>query len=158
MDIIKIVLFILALSFQISGAILLIIKYWGKTRQRIINEYYPGTGIASNDGENNAVLDANRVRECATGIYANRMAFVFIAIGYALSIFGEKGNAGNIVVLFSTAVTTTILVIIEGKASKLIAKKLYQEDIVIPYDELPDYIDRTLSKKDVDDIIGNLYK
>ena len=56
-------IYVLSLAFQIAGAVLLILKYWGNTRQRIINEYFPGTGIASNDGDDNAVLDVFRVRE-----------------------------------------------------------------------------------------------
>ncbi len=50
-------LFVLTLVFQIARAVLLILKYWGNMKQRIINEYYLGAGIANNDGEDNAIHD-----------------------------------------------------------------------------------------------------
>lgn len=73
-------IYVLSLAFQIAGVVLLILKYWGNTRQRIINEYFPGTGIASNDGDDNTVLDVFRVRECVIEIYSSRVAFIYILL------------------------------------------------------------------------------
>lgn len=110
MDCLRLFMFVLALAFQIAGAVLLILKYWGNTKQRIINEYYPGAGIANNDGEDNAILDVSRVRECVIEIYSSRAAFIYIAVGYALSVFGEKGTAASTTVLFMVFLVSGMLI------------------------------------------------
>lgn len=153
MDIYKLLVYVLASSFQIAGAIILIMKYWGNTKQRVINEYYPGTGIASNDGDNNAVLEVTHVRDCVIEIYANRVAFINIAIGYTMSIFGEKGTVKNIYIFLSVIGFSGLLIGIEKMVAKLIARIRYKEDIVVPYDELPTHIDRTISNKDLEELI-----
>lgn len=144
-------LYIFALAFQIAGAILLIIKYWGKTKQRIIDVYFPGSGIANNDGNDNAVLDLNRTRICAVEIYNNRMAFIYITLGYILSIFGEK-QLDSFITLIAVLLASTILIVLEKLIAKLIAYNKYTEEIKISYKELPNHIPCTMSAKDVDDL------
>ncbi|MCR4744643.1 MAG: hypothetical protein K5894_05365 [Lachnospiraceae bacterium] len=146
------------MGLQIAGAVLLIIKYWGNTLDRVINIYYPGTGIASNDGDDYAVLEAKRVVECAMEIYDNRMAFIYIADGYAFSIIGEKGVFDNIIVLIMVIVSSVFFYNYRKIVSKKIAKTLYEKDIKIPYQGLPDYIDRTASIEDIENLKRNMYK
>lgn len=152
MDCYGLFVFVLALAFQIAGAVLLILKYWGNTKQRIINEYYPGAGIANNDGEDNAILDVVRVRGCVIEIYSSRMAFIYIAIGYALSVFGEKGTAASTTVLFMVFIAAGMLIGIESVIVRIVARIIYKEDIKISYTDLPEYIDRTASAKDIDEL------
>ncbi|MBO6128838.1 MAG: hypothetical protein J6P79_08070 [Pseudobutyrivibrio sp.] len=150
-------IYVLSLAFQIAGAVLLILKYWGNTRQRIINEYFPGTGIASNDGDDNALLDVFRVRECVIEIYSSRVAFIYIAIGYALSVFGEKGDVASVIVLLMVFVASEVLIGVECMLARVVAKVLYKDDIIISYADLLEYIDRTASTKDVDELINKTF-
>lgn len=150
-------IYVLSLAFQISGAVLLILKYWGNMRQRIINEYFPGTGIASNDGDDNAVLDVFRVRECVIEIYSSRVAFIYIAIGYALSVFGEKGEVASIIVLLMVFVASGVLIGVEFMLARVVARALYKDDIIISYADLPESIDRTASTKDIDKLINKTF-
>ena len=48
-------MYFLPISFQIVGAVLLIIKFWGDTKKRIIDICFPEAGIAGNDGEDKVV-------------------------------------------------------------------------------------------------------
>ena len=151
-------MYVFSLALQISGAVLLIIRYWGNTKGRVINEYFPGAGIANNDGNDNAVLEANRVRDCVIEIYANRTAFIYIAVGYALSVFGEKGIGNNIVILLLVIITSAALIFLEHIVAHKLASYLYKENIIIPYDTLPKYIDRTLSTKDIEKMLNDTFK
>lgn len=143
-------MYILSLAFQIAGAVLLIIKYWGNTRNRIIETYYPGTGVANNDGDDNAILEVDRVRECAKEIYANRAAFIYIAIGYAVSIFGDKQDTCNYTLLIYVEGATVLLIVIERLIAYLCAKYFYKVDLKVPYDKLPGYVNGTMSAKDIE--------
>ncbi len=157
MDCFELFIYVLSLAFQIAGAVLLILKYWGNTQQRIINEYYPGSGIASNDGEDNAILDVSRVRECVVEIYSSRVAFIYIAIGYALSVFGEKGTVASTTLLLMVFVTSVVLIGIEVIIARIVAQTFYKEDIKISYNDLPEYIDRTASPKDIEEIVNKTF-
>lgn len=158
MECISLFIYALALAFQIAGAVLLILKYWGNTKQRIINEYYPGAGIASNDGEDNAILDVSRVRECVIEIYSSRVAFIYIGVGYALSVFGEKGDVAGIVVLLMVFVASGLLIGIEGVLARVASKAFYKDDIKISYVDLPEYVDRTASFKDIDELFKKSFE
>ena len=48
----EVITYVLSLAFQVAGAVLLIIKYLGRTRERIIEEYFPGSNVAKRDGNN----------------------------------------------------------------------------------------------------------
>lgn len=157
MDCFGLFIYVLSLAFQIAGAVLLILKYWGNTRQRIINEYFPGTGIASNDGDDNAVLDVLRVRECVIEIYSSRVAFIYIAIGYALSVFGEKGDVASVTILLMIFVASGVLIGVEYLLARVVARVIYKDDIKISYADLPEYIDRTASTKDIDELMKNSF-
>ncbi len=153
----ELVTYILSLAFQISGAILLILKYWGNTKQKIIHEYFPGAGIANNDGKDKATLDLSLVRECAIEIYSSRGAFIYIALGYALSVIGKRGNVTNATVLLMVFISSGILICIEIVIARVLAKIIYKEDFKIPYADLPEYIDRTASSKDIEELLKDYY-
>ncbi len=146
---IKVWMYVLSLAFQIAGAVLLIIRYLGKTKQRVIEDYYPGTGVASTDDNENAILDVSRVRDCVKNIYANRTAFFYIAIGYALSIFSDKGCACDIILLIAILGMTIVLIIGEMTIGNLLSKHLYKEDILIPYNKISQQIPRFATEKDI---------
>lgn len=147
-------IYVLAIALQITGAVLLIIKYWGNTQNRIINEYFPGTGIANNDGDDNTVLEVEKVRECVREIYASRFAFIDIAVGYALSVFGEKGFANGILLLIYVLLLSSSIIVLEKIVAIILSNHFYKDPIRVSYDDLPNYISRTMSKKDIE----NLFK
>ncbi len=148
----KLIIYVFAVSFQIAGAVILLLKYCRNTRQRIIKEYYPGAGIANNDGEDNAILEVRYVRECVREIYLSRSALAHIALGYALSIFGEKGKAPSICVFLGVLIATLVLIAITYFMVKGLAKVKCKEDIKIPYTDLPDYVSGTMTTKELDRI------
>ena len=156
MERVCLMIYIISVSLQIAGALVLILKYMGRTRQRVINEYFPGTGGANNDGYDNATLELKKVKECIRTIYANRIAFFYIAIGYLVSIFGDKGLTSSLLVFIIVLFLSMLFVFLEKGLAVLISNLLYKDDLIIPYDELPEHISRSMSKKDVDEIIGLL--
>lgn len=149
----EVLMYIFSLAFQIAGAVLLIIKFWGNTYNRIIETYYPGAGIADNDGDYNAILDVDRVRECAKEIYGNRAAFIYIAIGYVVSIFGEKQDVDDWLLLIFVIEVTIFLIMAERIFATLCSKYFYKADLKIPYDNLPEYVSGTMSNKDIDEML-----
>ena len=145
-------IYIISCALQIAGAVLLILKYWGRTLPRIIDLYYPGTGIAGLNDQDNAVLEVELVRTYAREIYDSRMAFVYIALGYAFAVLGKKESTSGIVLLIFIAFVTCILIWIEKIVSKIIARYFYTHDVEIPCQELPERIPTSLTREQVDSI------
>lgn len=130
--------YILSLAFQVAGAVLLIIKYFGRTKERIMDGYFPSSSYVKMDRENsnNILLEKDKVQKCAREVYDNRMAFIFIAFGYILSIFGELQGESKICILAFMFVSTSVIILIEKLLSILISKILYKEGIKTSLNEI----------------------
>lgn len=146
----EVITYVLSLAFQVAGAVLLIIKYLGKTRERIIEEYFPGSNVAKRDENNMATLDKERVQICAQKIYDNRMAFLFIAIGYILSVFGSINGECKIYILLFVIVSTAVIIGVEKGMSIIVSKVIYKNDILTPYSNLEDRVETIITNEEID--------
>ena len=145
----EVAMYILSLALQVAGAVLLIIKYFGKTKDRIIDEYFPGSNIIERDKANKATLCKEKVQECVKRIYDNRMAFVFIAIGYVLSLFGATNNACKICLFLYLVIFTVVIILIEKSISNIIARKCYDKDIVISFEDIENVADTYTTEEEI---------
>lgn len=145
----EVAIYIMSLALQVAGAVLLIIKYFGKTKDRIIDEYFPGSNIVERDKNNNVTLRKEKVQECVRQIYDNRMAFVFIAVGYVLSIFGSTNSACKICLFAYLVVFTVAIIWLEKSISRIIANKYYDEDIVIPFEDIESVADTFITEEEI---------
>ena len=150
--------YILSLALQVAGAIMLIIKYWGRTQERIIEEYFPGSNIIGRDEENNVRLEKRKVQKCAQIIYHNRMAFIFIAIGYGLSVFGEASGVCRWRMALYIVLCTIIIILLESVVSVAISKLFYREDIVLPYSEIEDIADTAITASEIEAMFNGTYE
>lgn len=148
----EIIAYVLSLAFQVAGAILLIIKYFGNTQKQIIEEYFSGSSYVETDKTNinNSLLKKDKVRECARKVYDNRMAFVFIAAGYILSIFGDTHGTCKMCILAYVFSSTTIIILLEKATSMIISKVIYRKDIPVKRSEIGDKAISSIQKSDID--------
>ena len=149
---IEVIAYVLSLSFQVAGAVLLIIKYFGKTKERIIEEYFPGSNIAERDENDNSTLEKEKVRFCVRNIYDNRMAFLFIAVGYILSIFGEVNGECKLCILMFVIACTVAIILLEKAFSIIVSNLIYKNDITVPYDNLKDRADTVITENEIREI------
>jgi hypothetical protein len=112
--------YVLAISFQLAGALLLIVRYWFKSvesqlavveskRTHMIGEMLY-LGKTQPD-------DSELVEE----IWINRLAFVYIALGYFLGIWGDPLDTCKckvaLLAIFIASILVTIGKIASAKAS-----------------------------------------
>ncbi len=111
--------YIIAITFQLTGAILLLIKYsFVNIEKGIQNNRNKETHI-----EDGIVCFGNTqptVTEYKENVWLNRIAFAFIAIGYLIGVWGSI-ECGNKMRIFSTIV---ILSVILSLLSLFISRKL----------------------------------
>ena len=155
---VRVIAYVFSLAFQVAGAVLLIIKYFGRTKERIFEEYFPGSNIAERDENDITTLNKEKVQMCVRNIYDNRMAFLFIAIGYILSIFGEIDGECKICILLFVITSTSIIVSIEKILSTMVSKIIYKEDIVVPYKKLENIAETAMTGTEIKEMFNSLDK
>ena len=144
-------LYILSVSSQIAGALILLLWACGNTRKRIIDKYYPEAVDAIRDDNENIVMEKEKIRKCAVEIYMNRFSFFSIAVGYFLAVFGDLTVKKSIAVI-GIGVSTVILIFFGYHISKIMARLLYRKDIMININEVSHDVITPMTDKEVDEI------
>lgn len=127
----EIIAFIISITFQLSGAILLLINNLRLDRKYMIRKYInssPNKNIMTID-ETEHKLKYNKenfINEYIT-VYNNRMSFIYIMIGYLMSIFSEIKDDNRFIIFCSIVLLSFVLILITHAVVKHIVSK--QEDI-----------------------------
>ena len=103
--------YILAISFQLAGALLLIVRYWFKSVDKQL-ELLERKRPHANGEELHLGEPQPNDSELVEEIWINRLAFAYIAIGYFLGIWGEPLGANKCVITLGVAIFVVILVVI----------------------------------------------
>ena len=152
------VLYLCALSLQVSGALVLILNYWANTKRRVLNIIYQGSSIVHREEDNTVVIDSKKLSKAYKEIITNRIAFVFIGLGYILSIFGINNGLRCWCSFFIIVSCSVVLVLVAIKLACIFSAKLSERDCVYEYDELVsmlDYeIDTNILNKEIDDLFN----
>lgn len=131
------VIYILAISLQVSGALLLLIKSISTKRKDLIIRF-KGNGIIFKDNNTNEIsYDKEAFQKLYENTLINRWSFGFIFSGYLIGVFGSVVNNCNKckVIAFASILLLTIMftVITKFYIEKYAKKHCFEitkEDIV----------------------------
>lgn len=99
-------IYVLAISLQLAGAELLILNYWSKPIESLKKEEIK-KGIHF-DGDT-VFLGYRSENEITNNILLNRWAFIMIAVGYLVGIFGDLQNCSKWIALLGVVVLSVVL-------------------------------------------------
>ena len=110
-------IYIISISFQLSGAVLLLIKYSFVNIEK---------GIIEKEKKENHTKETTLLlgstqptdSEYTENVWLNRIAFALIAAGYLLGVWGEIRGEKRIVVFFLVIAVSTILTALSVFISK----------------------------------------
>lgn len=152
-------IYILSISLQVAGAICLLINYWGNVKKKVILTYYAGGEIPKAQDNNMVRLKRERLQSCAKDIYMNRFAFICIAIGYGLGLYGEITEYTNKLNALLAIILFCILIISIGCGiCVLVSKKVYKEDMEVDRNIIEKFADVQWSDKEEREFIDSLFK
>lgn len=152
-------IYIVAISLQVSGAICLIINYWGNVTKKVILIYYAGGEDPKAQDNDMVRLKNERLQTCAQDIYMNRFAFIYIVLGYGFGLFGEiTKNSNKLYVLFAIILLCIILVCIGRGISVWVSKKKYKKDMDVDRKIIEEITDVQWSDKEEKEAIENLFR
>lgn len=127
--------YIIAISFQLAGAILLLIRFWGNGETTLLKLYYNGGEEIANI-KGTVTLEKKKLRECAREIYMNRFSFLYIITGYVVGVFGDLTLPCKGCVAFTIMIVTGCFMVIAYIVSWLISRCTYGKDIEKDYEEI----------------------
>ena len=130
------IIYILAISLQVSGALLLILFSASTKRDEIIRRFV-GKELMSRDGDDGELTyDEQAYREEFKVAFLNKISFVYIASGYLFGVWGEIENASKLLSTFFIAIVTMTIMSISIfgitfyiKKSKNVGRKITNDDL-----------------------------
>ena len=152
------VIYTIAISLQLAGAVILIINYCRNTHNQIIDRYFPGSNLVERDNKDNIVLEKERVQEVVREIFMNRCAFFYIGAGYIVGIYGEAGKTNKCIISILVIIGSFLLIVLGEIILNGIVKKRYKEDMEIPYNSVASKADALPTEKEMDEIVEDVFK
>lgn len=126
-------IYIFSISFQISGAILLLFFSLSTKREKVIKRFI-NKNIITKNFNGDLDYDIGEFKETYRTAYLNKLSFAFIAIGYLLGIFGKIGD--KLYAFVGIIVNTSLLIGIAFGISSLIVKYDKKANKLITYEEI----------------------
>ena len=151
------IIYSLSISLQVTGSILLLIYFWGNTRDRIIHQYFPGSRIPETDKNDEITLGKERVQKEAVTIYKNRVAFVLLGLGYLIGIFGANSGGHNGLIVLSVAIMTVFLIVVVEVLCRKVAERNYPEDLKEPSKNVEGFVDSVAGEESVDAMFEDVF-
>ena len=135
MSIIPIVINACSFSFQISGAIILLLWSLRKCDTRI-KKMCLESNLQWLDFDGNTIISKKKLQSNAKNVFLNVCAFVNIAIGYGCAIFSQPTEICEWLLFLIVIATTTLIIVIEFIIVTIIAKLKYPTEQKVNVDKL----------------------
>lgn len=124
------ILYIIAISLQVSGALQLILSFVSTKRDNVIR-HFAGKGLISRDNNTKKIeYDKTAFQEEYKAAYLNQFSFFCIAAGYLLGVYGNLGNNSKTLAFVLIILVTAFFLLISRKSVSLyvrISKKVNTE-------------------------------
>lgn len=149
-------IYLLSLALQVSGALILIIFCWGNTEHRVLNTLYPANSSVHREDDDTVIISKEKLRKAHGEVLLNRNAFVFIGLGYLISLFGKSDGVKPLMGLVIVILASAVLVAVGVQTSKWIANICNKKNKVYQYDDLCEKlesdVDTNLIKSEIEEI------
>ncbi|SFQ51739.1 hypothetical protein SAMN02910358_02608 [Lachnospiraceae bacterium XBB1006] len=125
------IVYIIAESLQLAGALVLFQNFWGgKLQDAVIRTLEREEARIHwetlHENKSSVTYTTDEQQSAAVKVLRNRFAFIYIAVGYAAGIIGEQGN--KCVDFIAILVTASLLGTICILGSRTIAKNKFKTE------------------------------
>ena len=150
---------IIASSLQISGALILLLNSFGSDRERVLAILYSTISSVRSDEDGMVTITKEKLRKATKQLYMNRIAFLYISIGFLLEIIIAPNPEIPILTKLCYSIMCSVVLLAMGFiASCILAYCSFPEDIKRTYEglkeETQDDILTNIPKKDIDNILS----
>lgn len=125
-------------SFQIAGAIFLLLWSFKPFEKTIVNNHFgqtaPSTFGRIGEGKVWVKITKDELQASAKTVWLNRLAFIDIIFGYVLAIFMEETSIVEWRIFLFVVLVTCSILFIENLLIQIHVKKKHKEDIELGVD------------------------
>lgn len=133
---VKALVYIFSISFQVAGAMILLLFTLSTKRLEIIKRF-SGTGMIFRDGDTGELsYNENELVNTFREGYLNKFAITYIAIGYFAGIFGEIGQNNRVLIAFCVITFTALILMLTCYLVERVLKKASVVNARITNEEL----------------------
>ncbi len=141
------------LSFQLVGALILLLNSLNGSRTAVIRNCFPGSNIVERDDNDNCAISKESLQKSAYKIYLNITAFFNLVVGYGIAAFCPSVSYTTLKTVLAVIGCSAILLLLEYCLCRLTAHTKYAKDIVVAYHELEKYgVETFETQKEIDDL------
>lgn len=152
--------YLLSLSLQIAGSFILIYFCWGKTKSLVFNTIFPANTAIHREEDNTVIICKHKLINAHKKILLNRIAFIFIGMGYLLSVFGSNEGLCRWMGMLLIVIMSAIIMALGVMGVCLIAKLQNKKDYTISYEHLclilESDVNANLTNTEIDEIVNNI--
>lgn len=152
------IIYLLSISFQLSGALILIFFCWGNIEQKVLSKVFSANSIMERNYENKVTIKRDKLFRAYKEVWLNRTAFILLGLGYLLGVFGSNEGSNLWFSCILLMFGSVVMMIIGNKIATIIAKKASTHDKEYDYEDLCSKIDVTVSTNIINDEIDELLK
>lgn len=156
------ILYIIAISLQVSGALQLLLSFVSTKRDNVIR-HFAGKGLISRDNNTKKIeYDKTAFREEYKTAYLNKFSFFYIAAGYLLGVYGNLEKNSKTLAFVLIILVTTLILLISNTLISLYVKTSKKTNTEITNEDLerlhinPDA--ENISDDEIDRMINPLFK
>ncbi len=120
------IVYIVSVFLQVLGAELLIVHFWTTPMKMSVQNEIDKRNFDGGDEDDIIGVDKKEQEECESkrysrDIWKNRIAFVFIALGYLLGVLGSNKNQclNFVIVLSLTLVALALIIVARARSRKM---------------------------------------
>lgn len=122
-------IYVLAISLQVSGAIILLFRFWGNIKDKVLLEYCDTKNdLGHKEKDGTFYLDHNDLKDVAKKIYMNRISFIYIILGYAMGIWGQVSTDKKMLIMIFVGMITFVCILVGNLFSHILPKFKYRKN------------------------------
>ena len=130
-------LYILSVSLQVAGALLLMLNVLSTKREKVIRRFV-GKGLLCRDNNTNAIsYDQNALKAVFQEAYLSKFAFAYIIMGYLFGVFGTIASEYRNIIATAIVAATALLILLSYlvvylilKFSKKVNREISNEELI----------------------------
>lgn len=128
-----------SISMQLSGALILLLWCFSKISTNAIDMCFPGVIFAKRKDSGEPYIEKGVIQNKVKTIFLNMCAFVYISIGYLVSVFAENDMEKPWCKLLLIVVMTIIFLSVAYLISRYMSAAWGREDRLLSEEEIEKY-------------------
>ena len=129
-------IYVLSIALQVAGALLLMKNVLSTKRDNVIRRFSGHNVIEKDNNTNEISYNADVFIDTYRQAYLSKAAFLYIAMGYLLGVFGTTEGCSKLLLVIGIVLLTAFFMVIAYKVVEMILKRSKDVNTAITNEDL----------------------